>query len=297
MNNIELSSWMRDIDDDKKLYELSIAGTHDCATEYVQFSHIAQCQDMNISDQLEIGIRALDIRVESMDERLGLVHGMAKAFNNPGYNTAQMDMSDVLLRCYDFLKANPSEAIIIQFKNDNGKEMEKCFDNLMNTYIKGNEDKWFLENRVPTLGECRGKLVLVRRCDMDSENPNYTDDNTGLDFSNWEEQDTAIPDSLLLETNSKDDAKFIIQDRFKYKPEPRWSECVEPFLNEREAFNGEYIVCYLSTAGGTKGPKANAQVINALFQEYPLDKDKYYGLFYFDFPTTDLTKKIIEHNM
>lgn len=297
MKSFELNSWMSQIDDDKRLYELTIPGTHDCATEYVQFAHISQCQDMNISDQLEIGVRALDIRVESMDNRLGLVHGMAKAFNNPGYNTAQMDMSDVLLRCYDFLKNHPSETIIIQFKNDSGKEMERCFDNLYSTYIKGNEDKWFLENRVPTMAECRGRIVLIRRCEMDSENECYNDKNTGLDFSKWVEQDTAVPEALVLETSSTDNATFIIQDRFKYKPEPRWEECIEPFLNERCAFGGEYVICYLSTAGGTKGPKANAQIINPLFIDYPLDKDKYYGTIYLDFPTTDLTRKIIEHNM
>lgn len=294
--NIKLNEWMKGIDDSKDLFTLTIPGTHDCVTEYVQMSHICQCQDMNISDQLEIGIRALDIRVESNDNRLGMVHGIAKAFNNPGLNTNQMDMSDVLLRCYDFLKEHTSEAIIFQFKNDNGKENEKCFDNLMNTYIKDNEDKWFLENRVPSLGEARGKIVLIRRCKMDNENKNYTDNNTGIDFSSWVEQDTAVPDALMLETNGKDDATFIIQDRFKYKPEPRWSECILPFLDERKAFDGTYIICYTSTAGGNKGPKSNARYINPLLMEYPLEKDKYYGTIYLDFPTNDLTRKIIEHN-
>lgn len=295
--NTKLYEWMKEIDDSKNLFSLSIPGTHDCVTEYVQMSHISQCQDMNISDQLEIGIRALDIRVQSNGNRLGMVHGLAKAFNNPGLNTNQMDMSDVLLRCYDFLDKHNSEAIIFQFKNDSGKENEKCFDNLMNTYIKGNEDKWFLENRVPTLGEARGKIVLIRRCKMDTENESYTDDNTGIDFSQWVEQDTAVPEALTLETNSKDNAVFVVQDRFKYKPEPRWSECILPFLEERTAFDGTYVICYTSTAGGSKGPKANSQYINPMFMEYPLDKDKYYGTIYLDFPTTDLTRKIIEHNL
>lgn len=294
--DIKLNEWMSGVDNSRKLYELSIPGTHDCVTEYVQFPHISQCQNMNISDQLEIGVRALDIRVQSLDNRLGMVHGMAKAFNNPGYNTAQMDMSDVLLRCYDFLKNHPSECIIMQFKNDSGKEMEKCFNNLFYTYIKGNEDKWFLQNRVPTMGECRGKIVLIRRCKMDEENEEFTNENTGLDFSQWVEQDTAEPEPLVLETNSVDNASFVIQDRFKYKPEPRWSECIEPFLNNRTEFSGEYVICYLSTAGGNKGPQANAQYINPMFMDYPLDKSRYYGTIYLDFPFIDLTRKIISHN-
>lgn len=294
--NIQLDSWMSEIDDSKDLLSLSIPGTHDCVTEYVQFAHISQCQDLNISEQLNLGIRALDIRVQSLDDRLGMVHGKAKAFNNPGLNGNQMDMADVLLRCYDFLKKHSSEAIVFQFKNDSGKENEKCFNNLFYTYIKGNEDMWFLENRVPTLGECRGKIVLIRRCKMDEENTEFTDENTGIDFSSWVEQDTAVPEPLTLETNGKDNAVFVVQDRFKYKPEPRWAECVEPFLNSREEFNGEYVICYLSTAGGNKGPQANAQYINPMFMDYPLDKSKYYGTIYLDFPFSDLTRKIIGHN-
>ena len=70
-----------------------------------------------------------------------------------------MDMGDVLSQCYRFLDECPGEAVVFQFKNDNGKENEQCFDNLFYTYIKGKEPYWYLEDRVPTLGAARGKLV------------------------------------------------------------------------------------------------------------------------------------------
>jgi hypothetical protein len=89
---------------------------------------------------------------------------------------------------------------------------------------------------------------------------------------------------------------FTIQDRFKYKPEPRWSECIKPFLDGRGAFDGQYVICYLSTAGGKKGPKNNAKYINPQFIAYPLDKSRYYGTIYVDFPYEELTRKIIENN-
>lgn len=293
---LDLKTWMGNIEDSRNLLSIDIPGTHDCVTQYVQFSHISKCQDLSINGQLELGIRALDIRVKRKGNRLGMVHGVAKAHNNPSRFSNQMDLGDVLLRCYRFLENYPSECIIIQFKNDNGKENERCFDNLFNTYIKGNEDRWFLENRVPELGEVRGKIVLIRRCKMDTENEKYTDENTGLDFSEWVEQDTAVPEPLVLETHSKDDAVFVVQDRFKYKPEPRWHECVEPFLDSMEPFNGEYVICYLSTAGGRMGPENNARYINPKFMEYELDKSKYYGTVYLDFPYDDLTRKIISNN-
>lgn len=289
---------MREIDDDKMLYTLTIPGTHDCVTQYVQYPHISRCQDRNIYEQLNIGIRALDIRVKSNGERLGMVHGAANAFVNPRkFCGIKMDMADVLEHCYNFLSRNPSEAIVFQFKNDSNKEMEKCFNNLFYTYIKGNEDKWFLENRVPSLGEARGKIVLIRRCKMDKSNAEFGDHNTGLDFSNWVEQDWKAPEPLMLKTNSMDKASFVIQDRFKYKPEDRWQKCLRPFLDTMAKFDGTYIIDYTSTAGGIKGPQHNSSVINPLFMQYPLDKEKYYGTIYLDFPHPELTRKIIGHNL
>ena len=126
---------MKDIDGGRELLRLNLVGTHDCVTKYVQFSHISKCQNLDIYSQLCLGVRGLDIRVQSKGDRLGMVHGIAKAYNSPCRLSRQMDMADVLGHCYRFLDENPSEAIVFQFKNDSGKEMEKCFDNLFFTYI------------------------------------------------------------------------------------------------------------------------------------------------------------------
>ncbi len=292
---MKLNSWMKKLDDSREVLRLNICGTHDCVTQYVQFSHISKCQNMNIYEQLCLGIRALDIRVQSKDNRLKMVHGIAKAFNTPNHFSSQMDMADVLNHCYRFLDENKSEAIIFQFKNDSGKKNEKCFDNLFNTYISKKPDKWFTENRSPLLCEARGKIILIRRCKM-AESKNYTDKNTGIDFSKWVEQDTAEPSPLILKTSGKNEMTFIVQDRFKYKPEPRWNDCIKPFLDTMTAFNGTYIINYLSTAGGFKGPFNNSKYINPKFLEYPLDMEKYYGTIYTDFPSEKLVKKITETN-
>lgn len=292
---MNLKSWMKDMDDNTDLFSLNLAGTHDSVTKYVQFSHISKCQELDIYEQLCLGIRGLDIRVQSRGDRLGMVHGIAKAFNKPGPFSPQMDMADVLEHCYRFLTENPSETIIFQFKNDSGKEMEKCFDNLFGTYIKGKENKWFLENRAPLLSECRGKIVLIRRCKM-ADRKEYTPKNTGIDFSKWVEQDTAVPEPLTLRTGGEKEMTFVIQDRYKYKPEPRWKDCIRPFLDSMKAFEGKYIINYLSTAGGLKGPYNNARYMNPKFMEYPLDGKKYYGMIYMDFPTAELVEKIISTN-
>lgn len=204
-------------------------------------------------------------------------------------------MGDVLAHCYRFLEQNPSEAIVFQFKNDNGKEMEHCFDILFHQYIKGNEDKWFLENRSPLLKEARGKIILIRRCKM-QQSPEYNQKNTGIDFSQWVEQDKAVPDPLTLKTGGDNEMTFVIQDRYKYKPIPRWHDCIMPFLNKMTDFSGTYIINYLSTAGGLKGPYNNSKYINPKFLDYPLQDGAYYGMIYVDFPTEALVEKIIKTN-
>lgn len=293
---MKLKNWMADINGNRDLLSLMIPGTHDCVTKYVQFEHISKTQDLTIYEQLNMGIRALDIRVESSGNQLEMVHGAAKAFTTPNKLGKQMDMEYVLGACYDFLRENPTETIVFQFKNDNGKENEKCFDNLFFTYISKNPEMWFRENRVPKLDEVRGRIYLIRRCKM-ADRQEFTAKNTGLDFSGWVEQDTVSPNPLTLNTGGDSPAEFIVQDRFKYKPQPRWEECIKPFLDKAKPFDGTYIIDYLSTAGGLKGPRKNADYINPQFMKYPLDPAKYYGTIYCDFPTKELIMKVINSNL
>lgn len=295
MEKINLKKWLSKISDDTPLLRINIPGTHDCVTQYVQFSHISKCQNKNIYEQLCLGIRGLDIRVESRGSRLKMVHAVAKAFNTRSHLGPQMDMADVLNHCYKFLDENPGEAIVFQFKNDSAREQEKCFDNLFNTYIKENRDKWFLENREPLLSEARGKIVLIRRCKM-ADRKEYTDKNTGVDFSRWVEQDELTPEPLVLKTGGENEMTFVIQDRFKYKPRQRWSEVIRPFLDSMKPFENTHIINYLSTAGGLKGPYNNSKIINPEFIGYPLKNGNYYGMIYMDFPTEQITEKIIKTN-
>lgn len=292
---MNLKKWMKNIGNETDIFTLNIPGTHDCVTQFVQFSHISRCQNTDIYGQLSLGVRALDIRVKSVgDDRLGMVHGIANAFVKRSHLSRHMEMGDVLSHCYRFLNENKSEALIFQFKNDSAKEQEKCFDILYNTYISAKPEMWFCENRAPRMGEARGKIVLIRRCNKygGREYPL----GTGIDFSRWVEQDTAVPEPLTLETGGAEPMRFVVQDRFKYKPEPRWSECIKPFLDKAGAFDGTYVIDYLSTAGGLKGPYNNSKYINPRFLAYPLADGAYYGTIYTDFPDTKLTEKIIRSN-
>lgn len=145
------------------------------------------------------------------------------------------------------------------------------------------------------MSEVRGKIVLIRRCNM-ADRPEYNEKNTGIDFSRWQEQDAVIPDALPLFTGGESGMHFLIQDRYKYKPKQSWSECIKPFLDGMTKFDGTYVINYLSKAGGIKGPYGNARYINKAFMSYPLDSEKHYGIIYIDFPSPELAEKIISTN-
>ena len=291
-----LENWMKNVPDEKNIFELNIPGTHDCVTQFVQLSHFAKCQNKSIYSQLCCGVRALDIRVESRKRRLKMVHGITKAFNKPSHFSKQMDFGDVILHIKKFLAENPSEAVIIQFKNDSRREEERCFDILYNEYIKKEPGLFFTQNRVPRMGEVRSKIYLIRRCRADFSKGEYNENESGLDFSRWVEQDTISPDSKTLCTQNAAGDAFVIYDRFKYKPKPRWENLILPTLESARPFCGEYIINYLSTSGGVAGPERNAQYINPKFLNYPLKKENYYGTIYADFADCELCRKIIDLN-
>ncbi|MGN1347355.1 MAG: phosphatidylinositol-specific phospholipase C domain-containing protein [Acutalibacteraceae bacterium] len=295
--NINLSKWMEKINDGRSILSLDIPGAHDCAANFIHMARMSKCQNTDIYGLLSLGIRALDVRVALRDNKLILVHGVHRAFVSPDKDARALEIDDIIKQIKRFLNENPSETVIFQFKNDNEKHMEDCFDILYDRYIAKENKLWFTENRIPQIGEVRGKIVLFRRCEMYSVNKKYCADCAGIDLSRWVNQENLVPESLILSTHSRDKTEFIIQDRYNYSPKPRWRKCVEPFLSERKPFDGKGILCYLSTAGGLLGPEKNADYMNARFLSYPLQKENCYGILYFDFPTKDITKKVIENNL
>lgn len=44
-------------------------------------------------------------------------------------------------------------------------------DLVLNTYVAPQPEKWFLEPRVPTLGEARGKIIMFSRFGSSDEQP------------------------------------------------------------------------------------------------------------------------------
>lgn len=156
--------WMKYVDDNKFLDELSIPGTHDSGTCSVdndtepQSSQV-KCQQDYIPTQLLEGIRYFDIRLGKGDNP-GICHGDFYLFKKDG---DYLHLSDVIGYFKTFLSENPREALIMLASRGNDEATDDSVTTAFAKVMGDNPDLFYTSSHVPTLGEVRGKIVLLRR--------------------------------------------------------------------------------------------------------------------------------------
>ena len=129
---------LSEISDKVWLSQLNIAGTHDSATAYVSMENAARCQDKTIKEQLNMGIRLLDIRLTKKGDEFYLVHAFADCFSDKE-KSERLSFGQVLSDCKNFLKDNPGETVILSIKHDRGIINRWFFPHFYNKYIRGDE--------------------------------------------------------------------------------------------------------------------------------------------------------------
>ena len=179
--------WMKYVDDNKFLDELSIPGTHDSGTCSVdndpepQLSQ-AKCQQDYIPTQLLEGIRYFDIRLGKGDDP-GIDHGICYLLKKDGHF---MHLSDVVGYFKTFLNENPSEALVMLASRGNGEATDESVTTAFAKVMDENPDLFYTSSRVPTLHEVRGKIVLLRRFVLAG---NSVGGHTwGLDLTEWDDK-------------------------------------------------------------------------------------------------------------
>ena len=96
------SAWMKGLSDEIPVCQLTIPATHDSGA--LLGGEALQTQDITIREQLEIGVRGFDIRLQACENgKLGVYHSVQ--FQEIYWET------DVLPAFIEFLKKNPSEMI------------------------------------------------------------------------------------------------------------------------------------------------------------------------------------------
>ncbi|KAK4181339.1 PLC-like phosphodiesterase [Triangularia setosa] len=184
-SSAQLSSWMSNLPDSIPLSSLSIPGTHNSPTCHVALPSV-RCQAVSVTEQLDNGVRFLDVRVNcpNLDinqpekPELALVHAVFPiALSGTRY------LSGLLDEVYRFLEEHPSETVMMSLKREGtGKGSDQLFGGILRKWYLGS-DRWYTKGRIPSLGEARGKVVLVRR--FHSDFGGGDDDEGGIDGSVW----------------------------------------------------------------------------------------------------------------
>lgn len=173
-NMVDYSNWLGELSDDTQLGSLSIPGTHNSAACHIALPSV-KCQGATVTEQLENGVRFLDVRVgknplKSGEEanELTVVHGKF-----PVRIPFPKRFSSTLEEVYDFLNEHQSECVIVSIKQEGTGEWDNELDEFANliwdNYIGPNQDRWFLGTELPRLGDARGKAVLFRRFGVHNE--------------------------------------------------------------------------------------------------------------------------------
>jgi len=153
--------WMKNLDSSLTLSKISMPGTHDTMSHYG--GDIVQTQSLSLQEQMDSGIRALDIRCRHINNRFAIHHG--SVYQKANFN-------DVLKKVESFLNRYESETIVMRVKEEyNPTGNTRSFADTFNWYA-GQYPGLFWKydgNYNPQLSQIRGRIVLLQ--DFKAEPP------------------------------------------------------------------------------------------------------------------------------
>lgn len=200
-------------------------------------------------------------------------HGSYWCFTDDTHKT-RLTIENVVDTCIDFLKANPTETIVMHVDETiskhakDGKFTQSLFTKIGDQNLT---DYFYMENRIPALDEARGKIVFARRY--------HSDAGEGLDFTGWK---SGQNESFIYPT----DWSAIIQDNYTSLTITSKKKVVSNFISNVE--KGDYdkysiaINCCNATnfGHGYQHPWQYATEINKMIS---LEKGHRYGWTWLDF--------------
>ncbi|MDH6114513.1 1-phosphatidylinositol phosphodiesterase [Kitasatospora sp. MAP12-15] len=170
------ADWMGALAGGGYLSQLTIPGTHDTCSRYG--GALTQTQTLAVPDQLAAGVRFLDMRCR-------LINGVFAIHHGPIFQ--QIFFGDVLNLCQAFLAQHPGETVLMRVKQEYSTASDADFA----AVFAGYQAKWqgllWAENRIPQLGEVRGRIVVLA-------------DSSGLPGIPWGGASTDIEDDYDIGT-------------------------------------------------------------------------------------------------
>lgn len=279
-NDAEGYNWMSKISDSTKLCDISMPGSHDSGAMSTEgyASPWAKTQSLSISEQLNAGVRCLDLRLRYNADVTGnvqIVHSSINTYDEAG-NLLTLDA--VISTLYIFLATHSTETVIVSFKEDDGNN-ESSIVQAINSYITKNSSRWYQSYSTPTLAQARGKIVVATRMST-------------LKGISLNSSDQGSDGSYTYDYYKN----LYFQDRYNMGTENKWENAAKPLLDMVKP-NGAWSINYLSTTGSNiNGVSSNANIMNQHFNDYCAMNNKCYGIIMFDYVSDGLCKKVFKCN-
>lgn len=150
--NHSLKTWMKNINDETKINEIILPGSHDAGTNGM--SWLGATQHLSVEEQLNLGVRYFDLRVNKVNDEYFIFHSII--------NGNKFD--PILDLIVNFIKENQSETLLLDFQHfKNGSDEYVCREvsNKLKDYLiikDEREELNFVDNL--KLKEARGKCIV-----------------------------------------------------------------------------------------------------------------------------------------
>lgn len=164
------NNWLKDIPDNTPIADINLPGSHDAAAINKKHHTPYACHYTTIPEQLESGIRVLDIRikVKGSYSNYSFVTCHGKAFGGKWHLNEYQSLASVLDECSAFLKNYPSEFVVMMLQIDDwdGKDQQRMY-RALDSLVFSSANKYPIynvgNNKLPLAAELRGKIYLLNR--------------------------------------------------------------------------------------------------------------------------------------
>ena len=268
------SDWMGALEDGAKLNSLTLPGTHDSGARHSLAEISGKCQSLPIAEQLKIGVRFLDIRLQLVNNELRVVHSFTDQLT---------DFEDVLEDMTAFVRDHESEFLIVSIKEDaDPKRSDQAFSEVLEAMLLSHQEINSARTLPETVGEARGGIHIMAR---------YKDASIGLPcYDGWVDDDSFALGDLYIQDN------YRVSDTTEKITDIRQTYAVAQ--EETYSLVLNFTSCYLESCfppiyAGLPAHDINRDTLLAVSDEFengPL------GILVCDFITTELADAIIGRN-
>ncbi|MFA6829981.1 MAG: phosphatidylinositol-specific phospholipase C domain-containing protein [Bacilli bacterium] len=257
-NEIDKKDWMSSLKDETLINGIIMPGSHDSGTNTM--SWLGQTQTYSVKEQLQIGVRYFDLRVNKKGEDdLIIYHDIIDG----------SDFEPIISDISKFLSDNQSETVLLDFqhfKNESQNDVKGLIDEYLTKdglVIKNetsDSDLKFVSEL--TLGQCRGKcLIFFGDYSLDSNydygNNIFSRNNDECSFENMSLDSCYL--SSYHKGNSQDFIDEALPEYFKRIKEKK----------ERDGDKGIFVLqCQLTDGKLIFGPYSREKSHDSNISEY-----------------------------